>query len=116
MPEWLVVLLGLAATVAPIATGYLVAKRYQALGGGEAQIKLNVTLQDLTKAYEEKLTLRDDTIREMKAGFDECKGRLAAMEHREMMWLEEKIELKKELAAVYRRLGMTKRETDPEPE
>lgn len=113
MPEWLVVLLGIAATVAPLATGYLVARKYGALGGGEAQLKLNVTLKDLTEAYEDKLALRDETIRDMRADMDGCKGRLNAMEAREEAWLEEKIELKRELAEVYRRLGMTKREGDP---
>lgn len=89
------------------------ARRYAALGGGDAQLKLNVTLKDLADAYEDKLALRDGTIAEMRTEMAVCKDRLEAMEKREETWLEEKVELKRELAAVYRRLGMTRREDDP---
>lgn len=113
MPEWLVVLLGIMATGVPLATSYFVARKYGMLGGGEAQIKLNVTLKELTEAYEDKLALRDQEIAGMRHDMDGCKGRLEAMEEREERWMQEKIELKRELAEVYRRLGMTKRAEDP---
>lgn len=113
MPEWLIIVLGLAATLAPIGSGWLVAQVYRKMGGGEAQLKLNVTLKDLNDAYEDKLGLRDATIAELRNDFIACKTRLETMEAKEQTWMEERIELKKELAEVYRRLGMTKREGDP---
>lgn len=114
MPEWAIILIGVVGSLAPIVTGYLVARRYQRLGGDEAQIKLNVTLKDLNDAYEEKLQQRDDTIAEMRIEMATCKERLETMEERDEVWMREKIELKRELAEVYRRLGMTRREGDPQ--
>jgi hypothetical protein len=124
MPDWLIIILGIISTSLTLGGGLIIARRYEKMGGGEAQAKLNVTLKELTDAYEEKLRLRDGDLAAMKAEMAGCKDRLESMERREIdlaaqvkareeLWLNEKIELKHELAEVYRRLGMTKRENDP---
>lgn len=109
MPDWLVILLGISASLGPIAGGAFIAKRYERMGGGAVQLKLNASLKELNEAYEDKLQQRDAELREMHNEMQQCKGRLEVMESKEERWMAERIELKSELAAVYRRLGMTPR-------
>lgn len=105
MPEWVTVLLAIAGTLLTLGAGRVVARRYEKLGGGEAQIKLNATLKDLNDTYEDKLRERDATIAQMRIEMTECKVRLEQVEKREDRWQEERIELKQELTKVYRRLS-----------
>ena len=109
MPDWLVILFGIAASLGPIAGGAFIARRYERMGGGAVQLKLNASLKELNEAYEDKLEIRDRDISQMHDEMQQCKGRLEAMEAKEERWMAERIELKGELAAVYRRLGMKPR-------
>lgn len=117
MEEWAVVAAGAAASLITVIGGVMVAVLWYRMGGGTAQRSLNVTLKELNDAYEDKLNLRDEKIAMLETEFSACKGRLEAVEEAHARdreeWLEEKITLKQELDAVYRRLGMTKRDTDP---
>lgn len=105
MPEWLTILLAIGGTLVTLGGGRIIAKRYERLGGGEAQLKLNATLKELNDAYEDKLLERDRTIADMRNEMNRCEQRLKNVEDREEQWHTERLELKKELAVVYRRLA-----------
>lgn len=61
------------ASVATIAGGYAVARRFQKLGGGDAQIRLNAIRKELDDAMTEKLQVMGDD-------FLACKVRLVEVE------------------------------------
>ena len=56
-----------------VGSGFLVARRFQKLGGGEAQDRLNAIRKELDDAMEDKTKLLSDQ-------FDGCKTRLLAVE------------------------------------
>lgn len=104
--EWLPPVVGaVVASVAAAVSAWLVARRFQKLGGGEAQDRLNTIRKELDEAMDEKLVnLRDQ--------FDTCKKRLIVVEqmvktqkatHGEAArkWVIERRELKRELFALH---------------
>lgn len=60
-------------SVGTVVAGYLVARRFQKLGGGEAQDRLNKIRADLDAAMSEKLRLLEEQ-------FAGCKTRLIEVE------------------------------------
>lgn len=72
--EWLPPVLGaVIASGAAAVSAWLVARRFQKLGGGEAQDRLNTIRAELDAAMEEKLG-------NLKEQFEACKKRLGEVE------------------------------------
>lgn len=95
-------LLSVIASVITIAGGYAVAKKFQKMGGGEAQTRLNNVRKELDDALNEKVRLLTEQ-------FDGCKGRLIAMEAQVDTMRKERIEYKQEISELHRQLTLLRR-------
>lgn len=87
MDQLVPAIVGVLSTLAGVVGAALVARRYQRLGGGAAQLQLNTTLKQTMDAQGAEIsTLRrqlDDaqkTILELAADFKACKALLIKLE------------------------------------
>lgn len=85
------------ASVATVGGGYLVARRFQKLGGNEAQDRLNKIRADLDEAMQDKLRVLGDD-------FAGCKTRLVEVESTVERMRRERIDLKQEIGDLHREL------------
>lgn len=90
-------LASVAASVLTVGGGFLVARRFQKLGGGEAQERLNGIRKELDVAMTEKV----DFLEEQFAG---CKKRLIEVEATVERMRKERIDLKQEIGDLHREL------------
>lgn len=90
-------LVSVAASVATVGGGLLVARRFQRLGGGEAQERLNLIRKELDDAMADKLRL-------MAEDFAGCKKRLGEVEAELKRVRAERIDLKQEIMDLHREL------------
>jgi uncharacterized coiled-coil DUF342 family protein len=86
-----------AVSVGTVGMGYLVARRFQKLGGGEAQARLNRIRKDLDDAMTQKVDLLEEQ-------FVGCKNRLIEVEKTVKQLRRERLELKQEIADLHAEL------------
>lgn len=90
-------LASVAVSVGTVVTGFLVARRFQKLGGGAAQERLNTIRKELDDAMNDKLRLLGDD-------FSACKTRLVEVEGQLKAMRKERIALKQEIADLHAEL------------
>lgn len=76
--------------MATVGGGYLVARRFQKLGGGDAQLRLNAIRKELDDAMTDKVQL-------LETDFASCKTRLVEVESQMKRMRAERIDLKQEV-------------------
>lgn len=81
-------------TLGTVAAARAVAQRFQKLGGGEAQDRLNSIRKELDDAMTQKVQLLEEQ-------FTGCKARLVSMEKTVAKLSEERIDLKQEIADLH---------------
>jgi phage shock protein A len=81
-------------SVGIVAAGYLAARRFQKLGGGEAEARLTKIQADLVTAMSEKVDLLEDQ-------FKGCKTRLIEVEKTVERMRKERIDLKQEIVDLH---------------
>ena len=77
-------------SVGIVAAGYATARRFQKIGGNDAQERLNKIRADLDDAMTEKVRVLEDQ-------FLACKRRLGEVEDQMKAWRRERIDLKQEI-------------------
>ncbi len=87
-------LASVAASVATVGGGLVVARRFQKLGGGEAQARLNAIRKELDDAMTDKVRVLDEQ-------FAGCKKRLAEVEAELKRVRAERIDLKQEIGDLH---------------
>ena len=89
--------LSVLASVITVGGGYIVARRFQKLGGGDAQLRLNAIRKELDDAMSDKLKLIEDD-------FAGCKRRLIGVEAELKRVRAERIDLKQEILDLHNEL------------
>lgn len=84
-------------TIATVLTGKAVTSRFQKLGGGEAQERLNTIRKELDDAMTDKVSL-------LETQFVACKSRLAEVETRLTAMKRERRDDRQEIADLHREL------------
>ena len=87
-------LASVTVSVGTVVAGYLVARRFQKLGGGEAQERLNRIRAELDDAMSEK-------VRVLEEQFRACKERLVEVEKQLTKVRQERIDLKQEIGDLH---------------
>ncbi len=86
-------------SVSTVAAGYLVARRFQKLGGGEAQLRLNAIRAELDAVMSGKVRLLEEQ-------FAGCKTRLAEVEGVVETMRRERRTLKQDIADLHEEVRM----------
>lgn len=84
-------------SVGTVVAGYFVARRFQKMGGGEAQDRLNRIRQEVADAAEER-------VKQLEDEFTGCKSRLIEVEATVKMMRRERIALRQEIDDLYAEL------------
>lgn len=87
-------LASVAASVITVVGGLVVARKFQKLGGGEAQERLNAIRKELDDAMTEKVSFLEEQ-------FAGCKKRLGEVENQLKAVRAERIELKQEIGDLH---------------
>jgi hypothetical protein len=103
-----------------VGAGLLVARRFNKLGGGEAQERLNNIREELDDAMTKKLKLMEDRLVVADAEYGRCKAKVLVMERIVKKLRAERVELRQEMHALHEevrvlrvdRKGATDRATD----
>ncbi len=89
-----VLIVSVAASVTTVGGGLLVARRFQRLGGGEAQERLNAIRKELDDAMSDKVRVLDEE-------FSFCKKRLLEVEIDVKRLRSDRIDLKQEIGDLH---------------
>jgi len=92
------VLASVIVTSMTVGGGYLVARRFQKLGGGEAQERLNAIRKELDDAMEDKVRVLEERLKG-------ANGRIVTLEAQVRRLRDERIDLKTEIRDLYVELG-----------
>jgi predicted nucleic acid-binding Zn-ribbon protein len=88
------VLASVIVTTMTVGGGYVVARRFQKLGGGEAQERLNAIRKELDDAMEDKVRVLEERLKG-------ANGRIVALEGQVKRLRDERIDLKQEIADLH---------------
>lgn len=96
------------ASVATVGGGYLVARRFQKLGGGAAQDRLNKIREEVAKAAEERVDQLEEQFQGCKVRLVEVEGTVRKLEDdaaaAAKRWSRERIDLKQEITDLHHEL------------
>ncbi len=99
-------------SVGTVGAGYLVARRFQKLGGGEAQERLNTIRKELDDAMAEKVRLLEEQFKGCKDRLIEVEATVKTLRNERRQLRQDVDDLHAELRTMRNRTGAKDRASD----